>query len=284
MNYKYKTESSDPELFKHLGLLKKFDSLNLIAQQEGKAQGDLILTEPSGALGQNDYIYYVQLAGFQLELSIPPRIYDDLLANIEDVTHDVDDETDQATTELYLKSVNFMSLVASKLQDKTASPALMGLKTAMTPEKALNDLSGLENVPARICHVNEGLFADMDANPVDLTEAEFLYQPVKSTGNNKKTPYYLVAVSSDGVKVAARFNDGVFGIRIKVTWFGDTSRQIAENLVSDFGFTDNKGGHYTVHYKDIDAKQAQRVLYAILSEFDPASLVLGLPNVLDFQN
>ncbi|APD18873.1 hypothetical protein [Vibrio phage J14] len=41
-------------------------------------------------------------------------------------------------------------------------------------------------------------------------------------------------------------------------------RQTTENLVNDFGFTDNKGGHYTVHYKDIDGKQAQRVLYANL--------------------
>ncbi|APD18875.1 hypothetical protein [Vibrio phage J14] len=49
-----------------------------------------------------------------------------MLANIEDVTHEVDEETDLATTELYVKGTDFMNLVASTVTRKDRKPRANG--------------------------------------------------------------------------------------------------------------------------------------------------------------
>ncbi|APD18876.1 hypothetical protein [Vibrio phage J14] len=45
MNYKYKTESSDPNYSNHLGLLKKFDALNVNSPTRGEGSGRLNLNQ-----------------------------------------------------------------------------------------------------------------------------------------------------------------------------------------------------------------------------------------------
>ncbi|ANO57606.1 hypothetical protein [Vibrio phage vB_VhaS-a] len=280
-NKSYSFDLTNPELLKDLGLINQFHGIDICAFREGKAKGDAILVEPNSALGQRTYNYYLHLGGFQLCIEIDPVVYQDYELATE-TNGDVKPTTDRTLEQAHERISNFYNLVSNNLSGKPVSPSLQALqgKTAQG-EKGVTNTEANKVEVTKILHANELLHADLDANPVELVEAEFLYQPVKST--NGGAPYHLIISSTDGVKVAAKYVDGLLSFRVVCSWYNADSNEILETLVKDFAFEKRGGGHYSMTVKVVDPKDAQRLIYAMLSEFSPIRLSLGLPDVHEFK-
>lgn len=277
----YSFDLTNPQLLKDLGLINQFHGLDIAAFREGKSKGDAILVEPNVALGQRTYNYYLHLGGYQLCIEIDPIVYQDYELSIEENTT-ISRATDNALERVHERIIHFYGLVTNNLTNKPMSPSLQALQGSDgTTGEGVTQTETKQVNATKILHANELLNADLDANPVELVEAEFLYQPVKST--NGGAPYHLIIASSDGVKVAAKYVEGLLSFRVVCTWYNSDSNEILEALTSDFSFEKRGGGHYSLTVKAPEAKDAQRLIYAILSEFSPIRLSLGLPDIHEFK-
>ncbi|UOX38440.1 hypothetical protein VpasPP24_100 [Vibrio phage Vpas_PP24] len=278
----YSYELSNPELLKDLGLIGRYHSINIAATKEGKPKGDVILTEPNKALGEVTYNYYIQVGGYQLDIAIEPSVYVDYETELSDLSHAISRETEAALNKVHDRIDAFFNTVVTTLTNKPISPSLQVLQGQFNeaPTMSAKPLSApIEN---KILHHNALLNADLNDNPVELGNAELLYQPVLATGAGSK-PYYLIVTSMDGIKIAARYEGTKLDLRLLCTWYNADSREILEALVNDFAFVKRGGGHYSLSVSVNSAKSANRFIYAMLAEFSPIRLNLGLPDVHDFK-
>ncbi|AET42212.1 hypothetical protein VPEG_00061 [Vibrio phage SIO-2] len=278
----YSYELSNPELLKDLGLIGRYHSINIAATKEGKPKGDVILTEPNKALGESTYNYYIQLGGYQLDIAIDPAVYLDYEAELTDLSYAIRRDTEAALNSVHDKIDAFFNTVTTTLSNKPISPSLQVLQGQFSESPSMTEQPLSAPIENKILHHNALLNADLNDNPVELGNAELLYQPVHATGSGSN-PYYLIATSLDGIKIAARYDGKTLDFRLLCTWYNADSRDILEVLVSDFAFVKRGGGHYSLSVEVPNTRGANRFIYAILSEFSPIRLNLGLPDVHDFK-
>lgn len=278
----YSYELSNPELLKDLGLIGRYHSINIAATKEGKPKGDVILTEPNKALGESTYNYYIQLGGYQLDIAIDPAVYLDYEAELTDLSYAIRRDTEAALNSVHDKIDAFFNTVTTTLSNKPISPSLQVLQGQFSESPSMTKQPLSAPIENKILHHNALLNADLNDSPVELGNAELLYQPVHVTGSGSN-PYYLIATSLDGIKIAARYDGKTLDFRLLCTWYNADSRDILEVLVSDFAFVKRDGGHYSLSVEVPNTSGANRFIYAILSEFSPIRLNLGLPDVHDFK-
>ncbi len=275
-----KSSVNHAKIINSIGLTKKFQLTDLAAQQAGHHSGELTLTAPNNSLFDTNYTYYVQVGGKQYSKKIPPDHFRSYYAAVHDLTTRLTREAERTFHELHYELNAFLDKVQASLNVKHKSPALM----------ALNELSGepedeptapvLQNNSFDICHYNDMLLADLNDQPVPLGQASLLYQPVIGT----KSTYYLIARTSLGVNIAARYTpDCVLKLRAFSSWQSEEAEKVKANLIAHYGFSPKKAGHLGAMYKDLIAQEAQQALYSLLTVFDPEHLVTGLPQIHDFK-
>lgn len=271
---------SDPDLIRDLGLIGSFQLIDIAAQQEGHPAGDAILTEPNSALGATDYSYYIQLVGQQLEVAIPCKHYE----AYEEVKHELGVALPRHTEE-FLQMVfdeieAFFCKVKSLLVSKPQSPTLAALKLSKgTNEIPVSDEPSVK--AANILHYSDLLNASTKQKPVPIDQAEFLYQPVH--GTNPNNTYYIVCLTTTGIRMAAKYHDNALRVRFVSTWYNSDTEGAIKDLCEDFNFTKKTGGHYSVTFLDLNPKIAQKTLYAMLATFDPLQIRTGLPLIEEFK-
>ncbi|QNJ59108.1 transporter [Vibrio phage vB_ValS_PJ32] len=274
-----KSTISDAAILKELGLLGDFQIIDVAAQQEGYAAGDAILTEPNAALGSESYSYFVQLVGQQLEVQIPKAHFDEFEETTLTIGHAIDRASEVFFNRVYDEISNFFVKVKHLLVAKPVSPTLALLKAQ---KEGVTDLDGGEGTKkvnvANILHYNELLNANPDQKPVQLAEAEFLYQPVHGT----KSLYNIICLTTTGIKMAASYKDNTLKLRLLNTWYNATNEDYLNDLCKEWGFVKKSGGHYSVAFLDLEKKDVQRTLWALLSTFEPNHIRTGLPLLEEF--
>lgn len=278
MQHHISSNISDPGLLSDLGLIGQFQLIDVAAQQEGYQPGDAILTEPNKALGDENYSYYVQLVGQQLEISIPYEHFDAYNEVKHDLGAALPKQSEECFTLISEEIEGFYAKVKSLLATKPESPTIAALK--LKTEAPLN-VETKEVTATTVLHYNELLNASTKQKPVELEEAEFLYQPVHGTSTNNT--YYVICLTTDGVRMAARYDGCTLRVRFISTWYNSETEAIIKELCNDFNFTKKTGGHYSVTFLDLNPKFAQRTLYAMLATFDPLRIRTGLPLIEEFK-
>ncbi|QCG76758.1 transporter [Vibrio phage vB_VhaS_R21Y] len=269
---------SDPGLLSDLGLIGQFQLIDVAAQQEGYQPGDAILTEPNNALGDKNYSYYVQLVGQQLEISIPYEHFEAYEESSHDLGAALPPQTEACFELVHEQIEGFYAKVKSLLVNKPESPTIAALKLQ---NKAQTAEPTKEIKATSILHYNELLNADPKQKPVELEEAEFLYQPVNGTSANNT--YFVICLTTDGLRMAARYDGCALRVRFISTWYNSETEAMIKELCNEFNFTKKTGGHYSVTFLDLNPKFAQRTLYAMLATFDPLRIRTGLPLIEEFK-
>lgn len=273
-----KSNISDAQLLKDLGLIGRFQLIDIAAQQEGHAPGDAILTKPNSALGQADYCYYVQLVGMQVEATIPAEVYEAYEESVYDVTASIPDKYNDILEDVHDTISGFFIKVQSLLVAKPVSPTLATLKNAVeTNNESVKPKE--THTTGAILHYNAALNASQLQAPVTLLDAEHLYQPVEGT----KSTYYVICLTTTGLKIAANYKNKVLKVRLLDTWYNPINTEYIKELTKDFMLVKKSGGHYSSAYIDLTPMQAQRFIWAMLATFDPLHIRTGLPQVEDFK-
>ncbi|AUR95928.1 hypothetical protein NVP1215B_010 [Vibrio phage 1.215.B._10N.222.54.F7] len=271
-----KSNISDAQLLKDIGLIGRFQLIDVAAQQEGHPAGDAILTAPNKALGQADYCYYIQLVGQQVEISIPVGIYDEYEESVHDIGAALSSECTDFFEEVYDTVTGFYLKAQSLLTAKPVSPTIATLKGTQD-----NSTEGKPKPVSTgaILHYNDALSASTSQNPISLRDAEFLYQPVEGT----KSKYYVICLTTTGLKIAASYKNKILKVRVLDTWYNPLNTEYLKDLTKDFVLIKKTGGHYSSAYLDLTPTQAQRFLWAMLATFDPLHIRTGLPQIEDFK-
>jgi hypothetical protein len=98
-------------------------------------------------------------------------------------------------------------------------------------------------------------------DPVPLSEAVDVYQPVKGTSSSSR--YFAVGFTYEGLQFAARYDDSTLSIRCE----GDVGKHKAALVTAGFSesYIESKGNYTSVHFHGLTKIMAQRTLGAVLS-------------------